>query len=404
MAAIKLKFRPSSVPETEGTLYYQVIHKRKVKWISTGYHVYPCEWDEKAGEVLIPPNSERKAELEKMQSQINWELKQWDSIIVEMGNQHKNVAINELCDAFNKTKTQKTVFMFLQEQVAKKEQMKRQGTAMTCSNAYRRFKEFREGKDLTFDELTPDMMECYEAWLKDRRLKQNSISCYLRTLCTLLYKATDEGVRIDSNLFSHVRLSYVKTTKRAINEKELKVIANLELPENSTMALARDIFMFSFYMRGMPFVDIAYLRKTDLKNGMWTYCRKKTNQCLMVEWEKAQQKILDRYAHQMENRSYLLPIIKKEDGTEYKQYQRMQININRALKKIGEMAELKMPLTTYVARHTWTSVARDMNIPIAVISEVMGHNSIKTMQVYLNSIDISRINEANKRIIKRIGG
>ena len=86
MATIKLKFRPSSVPETEGTLYYQVIHKRKVKWISTGYHVYPCEWDEKAGEVQIPPNSERKAELEKMQSQINWELKQWDSIIVEMGN------------------------------------------------------------------------------------------------------------------------------------------------------------------------------------------------------------------------------------------------------------------------------------------------------------------------------
>lgn len=82
----------------------------------------------------------------------------------------------------------------------------------------------------------------------------------------------------------------------------------------------------------------------------------------------------------------------------------MQININLALKKIGEMAELKMPITTYVARHTWASVARDMNIPIAVISEGMGHNSIKTTQVYLNSIDITRINEANKRIIKRIGG
>lgn len=146
--------------------------------------------------------------------------------------------------------------MFLQEQVTKKEQMKRQGTAMTYINAYRRFKEFREGKDLTFDELTPDMMECYEAWLKDIRLKQNSISCYLRTLCTLLYKATDEGVRIDSNLFSHVRLSYVKTTKRAISEKEMRAIATLQLPEGTSIAFARDVFMFSFYMRGMPFVDI----------------------------------------------------------------------------------------------------------------------------------------------------
>ena len=82
----------------------------------------------------------------------------------------------------------------------------------------------------------------------------------------------------------------------------------------------------------------------------------------------------------------------------------MQININRALKRLGKMAGLKMPLTTYVARHTWASVARDMNIPISIISEGMGHNSIKTTQVYLNSIDTSRINKANKRIIKRIGG
>ena len=404
MATIKLKFRPSSVPEAEGTLYYQVIHKRKVKWISTEHHIYANEWDENTEAIVVAARSERKAVLALIQCKIDWALKRWQNILDRMEHSHKVYTVEELCEAFNKEQTYKTVFVFLQEQVTKKEQMKRQGTARTYGNAYRRFKAFREDADLTFDELTPDMIECYEAWLIDKRLKHNSIRCYLRTLNTLLCKAVEEGLLNNTNLFSHVRLSYVKTTKRAISEKELKVIANLELPENSTMALARDVFMFSFYMRGISFVDIAYLRKTDLKNGMWTYCRRKTNQCLMVEWEKAQQKILDRYAHQMENRSYLLPIIKEEDGTEYKQYQRMQININRALKKIGEMAELKMPLTTYVARHTWASVARDMNIPIAIISEGMGHNSIKTTQVYLNSIDISRINEANKRIIKRIGG
>ena len=402
MATIKLKFRPSSVPETEGTLYYQVIHKRKVKWISTELHIYPEEWDEKTSGLLIPPNSERKAELEKVQCQINWELKQWDDMTTEMGNLHKNVTINELCDAFNKTKTQKTVFMFLQEQVTRKEQMNRYGTAMTYANAYRRFKEFREDNDLTFDELTPDMMECYEAWLKDRRLKQNSISCYLRTLCTLFYKATGEGVMIDSNLFKRVRLAYVKTTKRAISEKELKAIASLPLPEGSTIAFARDVFMFSFYMRGMPFVDIAYLRKTDLKNGMLAYSRKKTNQHLTVEWEKETQEIIDRYAHINPDSPYLLPIIQKEDGTERKQYHRVLENINYNLKKIGEMTGLKMPLTTYTARHTWASVARNMDISISIISEGMGHNSIKTTQVYLNSIDVSKINEANKKIIRRI--
>ena len=404
MATIKLKFRPSSVPEAEGTLYYQVIHKRKVKYISTEHHIYADEWDEKAETIVVAAESERKGTLAMMQCKIDKAFKQLRSILDRTERCHKDYTVEDLCKAFIKEQTYKTVFVFLQEQATKKEQMKRLGTARTYGNAYRRFKAFREDVDLAFDELTPDMIECYEAWLIDRRLKRNSIRCYLRTLNTLLCKAVAEGLLSNRNLFSRVRLSYVKTTKRAISEKELKVIANLKLPEHSTMALARDIFMFSFYMRGMPFVDIAYLRKTDLKNGMWTYCRRKTNQCLMVEWEKAQQKILDRYAHQTENGPYLLPIINKEDGTEYLQYQRMQTNINRALKKIGEMAELKMPLTTYVARHTWASVARDMNIPISIISEGMGHNSIKTTQVYLNSIDISRINEANKGIIKRIGG
>ena len=404
MATIKLKFRPSSVPEAEGTLYYQVIHKRKVKYISTEHQIYAYEWDEKAETIVVAAESERKGTLAMMQCKIDKAFKQLRSILDRTERCHKDYTVDDLCKAFIKEQTYKTVFVFLHEQATKKEQMKRLGTARTYGNAYRRFKAFREDVDLTFDELTPDMIECYEAWLIDKRLKHNSIRCYLRTLNTLLCKAVAEGLLSNRNLFSRVRLSYVKTTKRAISEKELKVIANLELPEHSTMAFARDIFMFSFYMRGMPFVDIAYLRKTDLKNGMWTYCRRKTNQCLMVEWEKAQQKILDRYAHQTENGPYLLPIINKEDGTEYLQYQRMQTNINRALKKIGEMAELKMPLTTYVARHTWASVARDMNISIAIISEGMGHNSIKTTQVYLNSIDVSRINEANKRIIKRIGG
>ena len=402
MATTKLKFRPSSVPGTEGTLYYQVIHKRKVKWISTDLHIYPEEWDEKAGTLLVPPDSGRKAALEKVKCRIDGDLKRWDAMMAEMENRHKHVTINELCDAFNKTRAQKTVFMFLQEQVTRKEQMKRYGTAMTYANACRRFKEFREDEDLTFDELTPEMMECYEAWLKDRRLKQNSISCYLRTLCTLLYRATGEGLLTGRNLFRRVRLAYVKTTKRAISEKELKAVASLPLPEGTAIAFARDIFMFSFYMRGMPFVDMAYLRKTDLKNGMLAYSRMKTNQYLTVEWEKEAQEIIDRYAHINPDRPYLLPVIRKEDGTERKQYHRMLENVNYNLKKIGEMAGLKMPLTTYTARHTWASIARNMDISISIISEGMGHHSIKTTQVYLNSIDVSKINEANKKIIRRI--
>lgn len=403
MATIKLKFRASTVAQAEGTLYYQVIHKRKVKWISTGYHVFRDEWDEKAAMVVVPHDGERTRKLQLLRSIVAWEIRQRKELLWRMTNADKGYSVDELCEAFNHLPPCKTVFTFLQEQVDRQLSMERHGTAKTYTSAYRRFREFRDGSDLIFDDLSPDMIEEYEAWLLKRNLKQNTIRFYLRTLNTLLYKAADNGlIADDRKLFSRVRLSYVTTIKRAIPEADIRAIQRMQLTPGSIMAFARDIFMFSFYMRGMPFVDIAFLRKSNLKGRTLTYCRKKTNHQLTVEWEDEQREIVERYAHLAKDTPYMLPIIRRTDGTEYRQYQRMQENINRALKKIGSKIGLKMPLTSYTARHSWASIARDMNIPIPVISEGMGHQSYKTTQVYLDSIDTSKINDANRIIIHRI--
>ncbi len=403
MATIKLKFRASSVPQAEGTLYFQVIHQRSVRCQSTAYRIFPHEWDERRSALLIPPHGERRAQLLLMQSMLNGELRQRRNILVKMTAGDQEVSMDELIMAFDELPPCKTVFTFLQEQAEKKEQMLRMGTAKTYVNAYRRFRDFRNGMDLAFDELTPDMIERYDAWLRNRSLKTNSIRFYLRTLNTLLCKAVVEGLlEPDRRLFSRVRLSYVATIKRAISEHELKAIAQLPLPRGSSMALARDIFMFSFYTRGMSFVDMAFLKKTDLKGRLLEYCRKKTNQHLSIAWERALQTIVDRYAHLTKDTSYMLPIIRAEDGTEYQQYRQMHENVNWALRIIGERAGLRIRLTTYVARHTWASIARNMNFSIAIISEGMGHRSYRTTQVYLDSIGTSRINDANKQIIHRI--
>ena len=403
MATIKLKFRPSSVEEKEGTLYYQVIHKRNVKWISTDYHVFQNEWDEKAANITIPLNGERVQKLLLIKSAIARELRQRKRTLDRLETSSEELTLNELCEAFSQLPPCKTVFTFLEEQVERQERMQKHGTANTYISTYRRFKEYRQNKDLFFDELTPDMIEEYEAWLANRNRKPNTIRFYLRTLNTLFCKAANNGMLSEERkLFSHVRLSYATTTKRALSEADILALQNLKLEAGTSIAFARDVFMFSFYMRGMPFVDIAYLRKKDLKNKMLAYSRKKTNQYLTVEWVKEAQEIIDRYAQINSASPYLLPIIQQEDGTEQKQYHRMLENINYNLKKIGEMTGLKMPLTTYTARHTWASIARDMDIPIPIISEGMGHNSIKTTQVYLNSIDVSKINEANKKIIRKI--
>lgn len=403
MATVKLKFRASSVLGAEGTLYYQVIHKRNVKCISTDYHVYADEWNEETATLMIPFNGERRAELLLMKSAIAWEMKQRREAIAKLENANKDFSMDELCETFRQIPTCKTVFTFLQEPISRQERMLRHGTAMTYNNAYQRFKEFRADVDLTFDQLTPDMIEEYEAWLTNRRLMLNTIRFYLRTLHTLLYKAVDEGLLSDDNrLFSRVRLAYVPTNKRAISAEDIRAIQQLELPSDSIQAFARDLFMFSFYTRGMSFIDIAYLKKKDLKNGLLSYCRKKTNQQITIAWEQELQEIVDRYSVQTENMPYMLPIIKNTDEAEYVQYKRVQMNVNRALKRIGTIAGLRLPITMYVARHSWASIARDMDISISVISEGMGHQSCKTTQIYLDTIDTSKINEANKRIIGKI--
>lgn len=403
MATIKLKFRASSVEEKEGTLYYQVIHKRNVKWISTDYHVFQNEWDEKAANITIPLNGERVQKLLLIKSAIARELRQRKRALDRLETSSKELTLNELCEAFSQLPPCKTVFTFLEEQVERQERMQKHGTANTYISTYRRFKEYRQNKDLFFDELTPDMIEEYEAWLANRNQKPNTIRFYLRTLNTLFCKAANNGMLSEERkLFSHVRLSYATTTKRALSEADILALQNLKLEAGTTLAFARDMFMFSFYMLGMPFVDIAYLKKSNLKNGILTYRRKKTNQPLLVEWEQVHQEIVERYAYQTEGSPYMFPIIKQTDGTEYKQYKRVQEKVNRTLKKLGIMIGLKTPLTAYVARHSWASIARDMNIPIPVISEGMGHQSYKTTQVYLNSIDVSKISEANRTIIQRI--
>lgn len=403
MTTIKLKFRPSSVHGAEGRLYYLVSHKRQTKWLRTGHHILPCEWDELQSDIRLPATPERRAAVRLVQAAVSREMQQRRTLMHEMLTANAAATLDELCEAFSRIAPWKSVFTFLHEQVARQKLMQRQGTATTYGNAYVRFREFRNGEDLAFTELTPELMLRYEAWLTNRGLKQNTICFYLRTLNTMLCRAADDGL-LDGHheLFSRVRLSFVATTKRAISEADVRRISRLRLPDGSATAFARDIFMFSFYMRGMPFVDIAFLRKADLRNGLLSYCRKKTNQQLHVQWEREQQDIVSRYAHLTKGSPYMFPIIRHTDGTEYRQYKRAQENVNRALKRLGNMIGLRMPLTLYVARHSWASIAQNLNYSLSIISEGMGHQSIKTTQTYLASIDTSRINEANRHIIRRI--
>ena len=402
MATVKIKFRASSVAGKEGTLYYHIIHQRKLRWISTDYHVYPEEWNARKSSIIVSNSNNRQAHLQHIQSQIDWEIKQMQCIIHDKEMDGVSYSVDDLANEIQQLPTSQSVFTFFRQQIAKKEQMQCVGTKNNYTNAVNRFIEFRNQKDLTFSQMTADMMEMYQAWLWNRGVGQNTVSFYLRTLRTLHHKAVEAGQATSNDIFAHVQTANVRTAKRAISIKDIRNIEKLELQIGSSIDKARDLFLLSFYLRGMAFVDMAFLKKSDLKCGMVSYNRRKTHQNLNIEWIKPMQAIIDKYAEQTKDSPYMLPILTGKETSPYTQYRKVEYNTNYNLKKIGKMIGLKIPLTTYVARHTWASIALHMNIPIATISEGMGHNSYKTTQIYLESIDVSTINEANKRIIRKI--
>ena len=113
------------------------------------------------------------------------------------------------------------------------------------------------------------------------------------------------------------------------------------------------------------------------------------------------QQILDKYKNQTATTPYLLPL-RTHDDLYNKEYHNLQTNINYHLKKIAQQIGIPHNLTHYVARHTWASVARNNNIPISIISEALGHDSEKTTQIYLLSIQTNEVDKANASILDKL--
>lgn len=273
-------------------------------------------------------------------------------------------------------------------------------TSATYRATLRSFLQFRKGKDMKLNDINARMLLQYQQFLQKKGLVPNSISFYMRILRATYNKACEQGyTQPQAYLFRRVYTSVGKTAKRAISLDSISQIKQLQLESHSIIALARDMFMFSFYTRGMSFVDMALLKRRNLQNGYLTYQRRKTGQLLKIKWEPCMEEIVRRYHP---TSPYLLPIIHNRKGDLYKQYQNKLAVMNRQLKVIGQLIGLEMPLSMYVARHSWATGAQQSDIPIAVISRGLGHESERTTRIYLASLESSKVDEANKRLIELV--
>lgn len=400
MVSIKTKFRPSSVSNKEGRIYYQIIKDRKPRQLLTDYQVYPSEWDERHDSLIIESKNERRPLLICIKERIRWDLDLLNRIVGKMEREGVRFTSGDVIEEFKRQSNEHTLFNFMQKAIQKLKHDGKIRTSETYSVALNSFKKFREGNDLMLCNVTSEIMESYEAWQRKRGLTPNTISFYMRILRAVYNRAVDSEIIENRYPFKRVYTGVDKTEKRALPLNIIRKMKKMDLSMDPSLDFARDIFMLSFMLRGMSFIDMSFLKKSNLKNGHLTYRRRKTGQKLTIEWTKDMQKILDKYnANRTE---YLLPIIKNPDSQEYYAYRNAGYLINHNLKRIAEKLALPIPLTMYVARHSWATAARSNRIPVSVISEGMGHESETTTQIYLANFDTSAVDRANSIILNSI--
>lgn len=397
MAKVRIKFRTSSDRSEMGVIYIQVFHASHLRQFTTAYSLTPQEWavyEEK--QCFFSAESSRMKELRRIEVELSADIFVLNKAIAQLKQTRQPFTVSEILTLFYAMRSNALFFRFMEKLIADFRRDGKLRLAETYTSSLRSLKAYCNDIDPSFEQLTTKFFDDYEQYLQSKGLTLNTISFYMRNLRAAYNRAVDCGIIEQRMPFRHVYTGVEKTQKRALRLSDIRLIKELDLTECPSLSFARDMFMLSFYLRGMAFVDLAYLSKTNLSKGVLTYRRSKTGQVLCIKWEPCMQLIIDRYPNESSPR--MLPIIKDETNAR-SNYLNVSRNINRALKTIGSRLALSCELTMYVSRHSWASIANNEGIPVSIISEGLGHDSEKTTRIYLDSLDSSKIDNANSQII-----
>ena len=275
--------------------------------------------------------------------------------------------------------------------------------ALQVLDGYKSVKTALEAIDL-------DYLKGLELYLRQRGNKDNSIATRFAIFKAIYNKAVKEGkVTVKQNPFTLFQVGslWAKTRKRASEKDDIQRLIDLEIGDGHTTEyrrLARDLFLFSYFTAGMNFGDIARLRYKDIVKGRVNYSRHKTQKLLSFQLVPNALQIIEKYSranHAQED--YIFPILdRSEHKTAQQIFNRLHKvlrKVNRELKTLGEQIGLKMPLTTYVARHTYATVLKRSGVSVALISESLGHSDLSTTQIYLDSFENSQIDAAMQNLL-----
>lgn len=397
MASLKIKFRESRVLNKKGSCYIQLIHERKMKTLSTHSKIYTNEWNDTESRIDIENASpERLQELQIINESLLQTVSDLEKVIENLERERSVFTVDDILHAYRNYSFRGSFFALIRYRISCFRAKGKKSTANNYQCAFNSFVAFRENRDLNLQEITSNLMKDFEIYLQEKGIGLNTSSLYIRTLrATYNYAIDEELIVINKKPFKKVFTGEEKTEKRAVKGNVIQDLLNLNLERKPLLALARDMFMFSIYMRGMAFVDIAHLCRNNIKGGYLSYKRHKTGQSLQIYVLPCAQAIIDKYKLIMKDSPLLFPILFHPGRSKFTLYDTALRIHNRRLQDLADYLGLETSLSSYVARHTWATLAKWSGIPDTVISEAMGHTSCETTRIYLDSFDKDVINNAN---------
>ncbi|MBP9102813.1 MAG: site-specific integrase [Chitinophagaceae bacterium] len=381
----------------------RIIKDRKPKYLTTGISCSKELWD---AMLCIP--KQRHPHHKDAKILIGKKKLEAEKFVYDLENENKNLSSYEIKGKLKKEKiSNPSLFEYFDKVISRLIDAGQIKNAEVYKDTRRNLSYFTGLKDIHFSDIDISFLNKFEEFLKSQGKGGNTIYIYLRTLRALLNKAIKEEICSEKfypfKKFSLSKYSNIKTEKRAISKEEIEKIVAVKV-KTANLILAKNLFLFSFYSRGMNFADIAFLKWKDINNDRMTYYRQKTKELFNIELLKPAIKILNFYKPDTYNsrESFVFPIFTESHKTPQTMFNRrvkMLRTVNKNLKTIAKLAELETELTTYVARHSYATILKKKGISTTIISQALGHDSEKTTQIYLESFENNILDEASKVIL-----
>lgn len=376
-------------------------HKARTTAIQTGIAVTRADWDDKQRKVK---NSYRGTlsvtrinnMLQKMKADamdIILKLQERDALA--------SMTIADLRARLTQNNDSASFFSFTVKVIDDLRRAGRIGTARSYHEVMRLLQTYMRGNDLALHDIDYNFLIQFETWHTGKGNGLNSLAVYMRTIRALYNKAIKSGVAEAARYpFARYKIRTTPTRKRALEASDVQRIIALTLAPEHPCFDARNIFLASYMMYGMNFIDMAHLRHSDIINGRIQYRRRKTSKLYDIKVTPDLAAIIAHYRAAAPTSPYVFPIIKRTSPIEQdKDVLWARKRHNERLHDLGTLCGIATPLTSYVSRHSFATLAMRKDIPLNAISAMLGHSSLKTTEIYLQSLPAQMLDDFNAALL-----